>query len=47
MTSKPATRAKYSEFMKLSPEERLTHSEYFLKKYSGHLPIVLFSRDAK
>lgn len=38
-------RTKYSDFIKLTPEERLTQSEYFRKNKPGFVPIVIFTRN--
>lgn len=42
--SNPTKRMKYSDFMKLSPEERLGQSEFFRKKYPAMIPVVVFSK---
>ena len=42
--SNPTKRTKYSEFIKLSPEERLSQSEYFRKKNPAFVPVVVCSK---
>jgi hypothetical protein len=38
-------RTKYSDFVKLAPEERLNQSEYFRKNKPGTVPTVIFTRN--
>lgn len=44
--SNPTKRTKYSDFIKLSPEERLAQSEYFRKKNPAFVPVVVCSKSA-
>ncbi len=38
-------RTKYSDFVKMPPEERLTQSEYFRKNKAGTVPVAIFTRN--
>lgn len=40
----PTKRTKYSDFMKISAEERLAQSEYFRKKKPDMIPVILYTK---
>lgn len=43
--SNATKRVKYSEFLKMKPEDRLIQSEYFRKNKPGFVPVVVFTRN--
>jgi hypothetical protein len=45
MTNRPTNRMKYSDFLKLSPEDRFTQSEFFRNNKPNMIPVVIFTRN--
>lgn len=45
--SNPTKRVKYSEFISMTPEDRLVQSEFFRKKYPNMVPTVVCAKSSK